>query len=96
MIHIRRRVPETGGVTLCYGRNREEMTVAVANSGEQNRRPGGAIGSGTRGELERRGRGLSRRGAETKWAGNKEELKRGGDCARTRSPRGFRWRRETT
>jgi hypothetical protein len=53
------------------------MTVAVANSGERNRRPISAIGSGTRVELERRGRGLSRHGAETKWAGNKEELKRG-------------------
>jgi hypothetical protein len=53
--------PKTGGVTLCYGQNRAEMMVAVVKSDERIRRPGGAVGSGTRGELERRGRPSYRR-----------------------------------
>jgi hypothetical protein len=70
----------------CDGRIEENMAAAVADSDDRFRRPGGAIGSGARGEKERRPGAFI--GADTgkKRARIKEELKGELTEGVTRSP----------
>ena len=56
----RRMVQERRRGAHCGGRNREKTVAAVANNGEQNRRPGGILGARVWGKKKRWNRGLYR------------------------------------
>jgi hypothetical protein len=67
----------------------EETVAAEADSGKQIQRPGGVFGR----EMERRRRSICRRGAMSKGARNRRELKGGGDHVGGVSARNF-WSEE--
>jgi hypothetical protein len=66
----------------------------MANSGEESGQPGGAVGSGTGGELERRPGDIYRRGQELETAGGKCILKRGSNGELGLGHRRRKWLRE--
>jgi hypothetical protein len=62
-------------LTHCDGRIEENTAAAVADSDDRFRRPGGAIGSGARGEMERREGATYRHGGSSVKAGSKWKLR---------------------
>jgi hypothetical protein len=59
------------GITLPH-RNRQSLSLGTADSGGKIIRPCGDFARGRRGESERRGRAICRRGESSKRTGNKE------------------------
>jgi hypothetical protein len=59
----------------CGGQIEGNTAVAVAESNDEIRRPGGMFQRGMRGEMERRGRAICRRGVASKQEGNRRELR---------------------
>jgi hypothetical protein len=73
-----------------FRRNRRFTAAALSFFGERFQGLGGTIGSGTKGETERRVSALYRRGESSKQQGVNEELRGGGDYGSGSFRRGLR------